>query len=45
MPKLGTYTGGVSCVYARKLNDIDLEVLRQLIAIAWSRADDSEPAS
>jgi hypothetical protein len=45
LPKLGTYTEGVSCVYAKKLDDIDLEVLRQLIAIAWSRADDSEPAS
>ncbi len=44
LPKLGTYTEGAGCVYARKLEDIDLEVLRQLIAIAWSREDDPEPA-
>src|SRR6478752_6128159 len=31
LQKLGTHTEGVSCVYARKLDDIDLEVLRQLI--------------
>ena len=45
LPKLGTFTEGVSCVYAKKLEDLDLEVLRQLIAIAWSREDDPEPAS
>ena len=44
LPKLGTYTQGVSCVYARKLDDIDLDVLRQLIAIAWTRQDDTEPS-
>ena len=44
LPKLGTYTTGVSCVYARKLDDLDLDVLRQLIAIAWAREDDSEPS-
>ena len=44
LPKLGTYTQGVSCVYARKLDDLDLDVLRQLIAIAWAREDDSEPS-
>ena len=43
LPRLGTCTQGVSCVYARKLDDIDLEVLRQLIAIAWTRQDDTEP--
>lgn len=40
LPKLGTYTEGAGCVYVRKLDDIDLEILRQLIAIAWSRRDD-----
>ncbi|WP_457099920.1 DUF1801 domain-containing protein [Microbacterium sp. P5_E9] len=44
LPKLGTYTQGVSCVYARKLDDLDLDMLRQLIAIAWTRQDDTEPA-
>ena len=41
---LGTYTEGAGCVYVKKLDDIDLDVLRRLIAIAWSRGDDSEPA-
>ena len=44
LPELGTCTEGVSCVYARKLDDLDLEVLRRLIAIAWSREDDPEPS-
>lgn len=44
LPKLGTYTEGAGCVYVRKLEDIDLEVLRQLIGIAWTRQDDPEPA-
>ena len=42
LPKLGTYTEGVSCVYAKKLDDIDLDVLRRLIAIAWARDNDPE---
>jgi hypothetical protein len=45
LPKLGTYTLGAGCVYAKKLDDIDLDVLRQLIAIAWSRQDDPEPGA
>jgi hypothetical protein len=44
LPKLGTYTEGAGCIYARKLEDIDLDVLRRLIAIAWARGDDPEPA-
>ena len=44
LPTLGTYTEGVSCVYARKLDDIDLDVLCRLIAIAWTRDDDPEPS-
>ena len=43
LPKLGTHTMGVGCVYAKKLDDLDLDVLRQLIAVAWSRPDDPEP--
>jgi hypothetical protein len=30
-------------VYVRTLDDIDLAVLRRLIAIAWSRGDDPQP--
>ena len=40
LPSLGTYTEGAGCVYVKKLSNIDLDVLRQLIAIAWSRQDD-----
>jgi hypothetical protein len=44
LPELGKYTEGAGCVYVRKLDDIDLDVLRRLIAIAWTRQDDPEPA-
>lgn len=40
LPSLGKYTEGAGCVYVRKLEDIDLDVLRRLIAIAWTREDD-----
>ena len=43
LPRLGTYTEGAGCIYAKKLEDLDLDVLRQLIAIAWSRGDDPMP--
>jgi len=43
LPSLGTFTEGAGCVYVKKLDDIDLGVLRRLIAIAWSRTDDPEP--
>ena len=41
LPQLGTYTEGAGCVYVKKLDDIDLDVLRKLIAIAFSRGDDA----
>lgn len=37
LPQLGTYTEGAGCIYVKKLDDIDTDVLRRLIAIAWSR--------
>ena len=43
LPSLGTYTEGAGCVYVKKLDDIDLDVLRQLIAISWSSAEGPEP--
>ena len=43
LTQLGRYTQGAGCVYVRKLDDIDLDVLRKLIAIAASRGDDPEP--
>ena len=45
LPELGTYTEGVGCVYVKRLDDLDLAVLRRLIAIAWARGDDPEPSS
>lgn len=41
MPELGRYTEGAGCVYVRTLDDVDLDVLRRLIAIAWARDDES----
>ncbi|SJN12135.1 hypothetical protein FM113_14045 [Leucobacter sp. 7(1)] len=40
LPELGRYTEGAGCVYVRTLDDIDTDVLRRLIAIAWARTDD-----
>lgn len=39
LPRLGAYTEGAGCVYVKRLDDIDLDVLRELIAIAFSRDD------
>lgn len=39
LPTLGRYTEGAGCVYVKTLDDIDLSVLRRLIAIAWNRPD------
>jgi Domain of unknown function (DU1801) len=44
LPSLGTYTEGAGCVYVKTLDDVDLDVLRRLITIAWSREDDPLPA-
>ncbi|KJL41048.1 hypothetical protein RS82_02963 [Microbacterium trichothecenolyticum] len=43
LPELGEYTEGAGCVYVKKLDDVDLDVLRRLIAIAWGRGDDPLP--
>lgn len=45
LPRLGRYTEGAGCVYVTRLEDIDLDVLRALIAIAWSRGDDHDPTT
>ncbi|GAB3812343.1 hypothetical protein GCM10028820_05110 [Tessaracoccus terricola] len=44
LPELGGYTEGAGCVYVKKLDDVDLDVLRRLVAIGWSRTDDPEPS-
>jgi hypothetical protein len=43
LPELGKYTEGAGCVYVKKLEDIDEQVLRRLIKIASGRGDDPEP--
>lgn len=45
LPELGVYTEGAGCIYAKKLEDLDLDVLRRLIAISWTRADDADPSA
>ncbi|PCC31720.1 hypothetical protein CIK74_16665 [Glutamicibacter sp. BW77] len=45
LPRLGKYTEGAGCVYVKKLEDIDLEILRQLIKIAFARAEGSPRTS
>ncbi len=37
--KLGTHTTGVGCVYVKRLEDVDLEVLEGLARIAFARGD------
>lgn len=41
LPKLGKYSEGAGCVYVTRLDDIDEDVLRELIEIAWSRTVDA----
>ncbi|MFA4840285.1 MAG: DUF1801 domain-containing protein [Agrococcus sp.] len=40
LPELGGYTEGAGCVYVKRLEQVDEQVLRRLIRIAWSREDD-----
>ena len=37
MRKLGRYTTGKSCLYVKKLEDIDLDVLRELVRESFAR--------
>lgn len=43
LPQLGKYTEGAGCVYVKKLEDIDLAVLAELIGLAFAR-DEQNPA-
>lgn len=40
LPELGCYTEGAGCVYVKRLEQVDEDVLRRLIRIAWRRDDD-----
>jgi len=37
LEKLGPHTTGVSCVYVKRLENLDLNVLEQLVRKAWER--------
>ena len=43
LPQLGKYTEGAGCIYVKRLDEVDPDVLRKLIAIAWSRGDAPRP--
>lgn len=36
LPQLAAYTEGAGCVYVKRLEQVDEDVLRRLIRIAWS---------
>ena len=40
LAELGPHTSGVGCVYVKRLDDIDEEVLRDLVDLACQRGDD-----
>ena len=40
VPRLGKFRNGVSCLYIKKLDDVDLGVLRQLIETSVARMAD-----
>jgi hypothetical protein len=44
MNKLGKYTTGRSCLYIKRLEDVDLTVLRQLIEAGYSATKRTHPA-
>lgn len=35
LPRLGTFTAAVDCVYVTRLGLVDLEVLRELVRLSW----------
>jgi hypothetical protein len=40
LERLGPHTTGKGCVYVTRLGDLDLDVLRELVARAWSTNHD-----
>ena len=45
MNKLGKYTTGRSCLYIKRLEDVDLTVLRQLIEAGYAETKRTYPAA
>jgi hypothetical protein len=42
--RLGKYSRGKGCLYVNKLADIDLGVLREMIALSWKNSNERFPA-
>ena len=42
MEKLGRYTTGKSCLYIKRLEDVDVDVLRELVRDSFARASKGE---
>jgi len=42
LARLGKYTTGVSCLYLKRLADVDRQVLRQIIEEAWKKKTSTE---
>lgn len=40
LPKLGKYKTGAGCLYIKRLTDVDLEVLDEMIHTAWRLKED-----
>ena len=43
VPKLGKHTTGKGCLYIKKLADVDLAVLVELVALSWERMNATYP--
>jgi len=41
--RLGKHTTGKSCLYIKKLADVDLDVLERLVAISWEVMNEKYP--
>lgn len=42
--RLGKHTTGKSCLYIKKLADVDMAVLEQLVRLSWDVMNESYPA-
>ena len=42
MERLGRYTTGKSCLYIKRLEDVDLDVLRELVRDSFARVSKGE---
>jgi hypothetical protein len=41
--RLGKHSTGKSCLYIKKLSDVDLDVLERLVAISWQVMNEAYP--